>query len=128
MVAGAGLTTDGAIHAGGLKTISSSWAQKQVIDPQARVSLPSVPQVMPERVHRLCGMKGPHRVHPSLVRQRSKGGSALRLNQCVLVPGFGGIDVVVSGNDVIVSREYDGHSAAKSSAAKVDNRRSQASL
>jgi hypothetical protein len=43
MVAGATLTPDDALHTGSLKEISGS--RTQVVDPQARVSLPSVPQV-----------------------------------------------------------------------------------
>src|ERR1700733_8191185 len=65
---------------------------------------------MPERVHRLGWVKGTYRIHPSLIRQRGKGGTAGGLNQRVLVPRLRRIDVTISRNDVIISREHDGHS------------------
>ena len=86
MVAGIRLASDSAVHPGSLKAVGGRWAQQQMVDPQTRVSLPSIPQVMPEGVHRLGRMKSPDCVHPSLVCQFSKGGPARRLNQRVLVP------------------------------------------
>src|ERR1700722_1315809 len=68
---------------------------------------------MPERVHRLCGVKSPHRVQPSLFRQSSKGAPALWLNQRVLVPRLRSIDVVISWNDVVVAREHYGYSCGQ---------------
>jgi hypothetical protein len=86
MVAGARLTTDRAVHTGGLKAVGGRWAQQDVVYPQARVSLPSIPQVMPEGVDRLARVKGADRVHPSLFRQLGKSSPACRLNQRVLIP------------------------------------------
>ena len=86
VVAGVRLTSDGAVHTGGLKAVGGRLAQQDVVYPQARVSLPSVPQVMREGVHRLPRVKGADRVHPSLFRQLRKGSPARRLNQRVLVP------------------------------------------
>jgi hypothetical protein len=54
MIAGVRLTSDGAVHTGGLKAVGGRWAKQDVIYPQTRVSLPSFPQVMPEGVHRLA--------------------------------------------------------------------------
>ena len=86
MVAGARLTSDRAVYTGGLNAVGGSWAQQHMVDPQARVSRPSIPQVMPERVHRLARVKGADRVYPSLFHQLSKSSPARRLNQRVLVP------------------------------------------
>jgi hypothetical protein len=86
MIAGVRLTSDGAVHTGGLKAVGGRWAQQDVVYPQTRISLPSVPQVMPEGVHGLARVKGADSVHPSLFRQFSKGSPARRMNQRVFIP------------------------------------------
>jgi hypothetical protein len=50
MIAGIRLTLDGAIYAGSLKAVGGRWAQQQMVDPQSRVSFPSIPHVVPEGV------------------------------------------------------------------------------
>jgi hypothetical protein len=113
MVAGIRLTSDSAVHASSLKSVGGSRAQQQMVDPQTGVSLPSIPQVVPERVHRLARVQSPDRVHPSLFRQLSKGCPARGLNESVLVPRLRGVDVLLSRNDIVVPCEHDGHSCGQ---------------
>jgi hypothetical protein len=109
MVAGVRLASDSAVHAGSLKTVGGRWALQKMVDPQTRVSLPSIPQVMPEGVHRRGWLKSADCVHPSLFRQLGKGSPTCRLNQRVFVPRLGGVDVLVCRNDIVVACEHDGH-------------------
>jgi hypothetical protein len=61
-----------------------------VIETQAAIAFPKVPLVIPERVHRLLGMKRANRVVPALREKTLIGGAALRLQQGVTIPGLVG--------------------------------------
>jgi hypothetical protein len=68
MIARVRLASDRAINAGSLEAVGGRRVQQQMIDPQSRVSLPSIPHVMLEGVHRLARVKGADSVYPSLFR------------------------------------------------------------
>jgi len=57
-----------------------------MIEPQAGIAQPAIVLVVPKGEHRLCGVKGADRIRPALRQQRLKGGTALGLDQCILVP------------------------------------------
>src|SRR3954451_3451524 len=91
MVAGAFLAAHLAIDAGLEQARRYLRAQQQMIEPQSGVARPAVALVVPEREHRFFRMQRADRVGPALVDQRLERRAALRLDQRVLVPGFGRI-------------------------------------
>ena len=83
------------------------WRQQDLIEPQPGVALPALSHVVPERIHRRIRMQRADGIDPALRQQALVGGAALRLQQRVLVVGFGRIDVLVGRHDVVVAREHD---------------------
>jgi hypothetical protein len=53
------------VHAGILEPITEVRAQEQVIEPEAGVTLPSVPHVVPEGIDPLGGMEMPKPICPT---------------------------------------------------------------
>ena len=55
-----------AVDASLLHALSQRGTQQKVIETQAAIAFPTVPLVIPERVHRLLGMKRANRIAPAL--------------------------------------------------------------
>src|SRR6202035_5902432 len=87
--------------------------QKNVVKAQSGIALPAIPHVVPEGVHWLLRMERADRVDPTLREKMSVGSAALRLQKRVLVPGFREVDVLVGGNDVVVTSEHYRHARGK---------------
>jgi hypothetical protein len=81
--------------------------QQEEIDAQARIPAPAISFVVPERVHRLLGVKGPNGVDPTLIEQAPIARAAFRLKQRILCPRFGRIDIMIGRHDIEVTCEYD---------------------
>src|SRR5580700_12240792 len=64
------------IDAGVLQTLRQSGAEQNVIETQTAVAFPTVPHVVPKRVHRLFGMERANGVGPALREKGLIGGSA----------------------------------------------------
>ena len=107
MVASARLSPHLAVHARLEKTFCTFMAQEQVIDAQACIPRPTVPHVIPERVHGLVGMKRPDGIGPALINDSPEDGAAFRLQEGVFRIGLGGVDIAVCGNDIEIAREHD---------------------
>lgn len=76
-----------------------------MVDAQARVLLPVLTEIVPERVHTLFRIQVPHRVNPTLAQQPLKALAALRLKECILEPRAGVVDIKVGEHNVLVTRE-----------------------
>src|SRR6185312_6870688 len=86
MVARASFASNLSIDTRLRKAVGKRWADQQVVNPQARISLPSFPQVMPKRVHRLVWMESAERVGPALIDDPLECGTALGLHEGVVRP------------------------------------------
>src|SRR5689334_7769934 len=62
----------GAIDAGAIEARGEGRAQEEVVDAQAGVAHVGVPEIIPERVDALAGMKRPERVGPALRGEAAK--------------------------------------------------------
>src|SRR6185437_4506802 len=78
-----------------------------MVEPEARIARPAVALVIPEGEHWLRGMQSADRVRPALRNEGGKRRAALRLDQRVLVPRFGRIDVEWRRRDVVIAGEHD---------------------
>ena len=107
MIAGVRLAAHAAIDPGFDQARAQVGRQQDLVEPQAGVALPALPHVVPERVHRRVRMERADGVDPALCKQALIGGAALRLQQRVIVIGFGLIDVLRRRHDVVVAREHD---------------------
>jgi hypothetical protein len=76
------------IDAGALQTLRQSGTQQNVIETQTAIALPTVPHVVPKRVHRFLGMEGANGVGPALREKALIRSAALRLQQGVAIPGL----------------------------------------
>ena len=109
MIAGVFLAADLAIDAGGEEPLRRLFAQEQMIDAQAGVARPAVPQIAPIGVDRRVGMQRANGVAPALIEKLREAGAGFRLEQRILIVGFGRVDVAIGRHDVIVAGEHDGH-------------------
>src|SRR6202158_5275919 len=106
MVARTGPSAHGFVDARLDQTRAQLRVEQQVINAQARVALPSLTHVIPERVDRTGWMSGADRIGPPEVEQLSKRGSALRLDQGVAVVRARRINIARSRHDVVVARKH----------------------
>lgn len=74
------------IHAGIDQPVTKVRAQQQVIETKPRVTLPSVPHVVPESVDALARMQMPDSIGPTPAEEPSERGPAFRLDQCIILP------------------------------------------
>src|SRR5690606_33930308 len=82
VVAGAFPAAHLAVDAAALELAHEIFAEEEVIEAQARVPLPAVPHVVPERIERrLVRIEPAQRVGPALLEQRSIGGAGGGLHQ-----------------------------------------------
>ena len=113
MVAGVFLAAHGAIDAGGDEPLRRLFAQQEMIDAQPRVARPAIPQVTPVGISRLVRMQIANRIAPAVAEQTGKARSALRLQQRVLVVGFGRINITIGRDDVEIAGEHDRHAGGE---------------
>ena len=59
-----------------------------MIETQTAIALPTVPHIVPKRVHRLFGMERANGVGPALREKALIRSAALRLQQGVTIPGL----------------------------------------
>lgn len=85
MIAGARLAAHPAVDAGGFQSGQQVRAEEKVIDPQAGVSRPSIPEVIPEGVDRLVRVKMTDGVDPALTQELAIGGAAFWLHQGIVI-------------------------------------------
>ena len=90
-----------------------SRAQQQVVEPETGVARPSVPHVVPKRVDAFVTAQVTDGVGPSLLDEPGIGRAACRLDQRIIIPGRGGIDVDFGGSDVVVAGQHSGHAFAQ---------------
>jgi hypothetical protein len=83
---------------------------QEMVEAKAGVSTPAISLVVAERVRRVRGMKRSDRIGPSLVQETLESGPALRLQQRIVGPGLGRVDVQISRDDVVVAGK-DGRNA-----------------
>src|ERR1700736_2905137 len=95
VVASALLATREPIDAGIDQAIRGRRVQQKEVDAQPGITAPTISLVVPKCVHRLVGVTGPSGVDPPLIEQAPKARAAFRLEQCVLRPGFGWVDVPI---------------------------------
>lgn len=108
MIAGARFTAHNTIHACVLQPSRGRIVQQDMVDPQARVSGPSLAKILPEGPGRRIAWKSlPDGVRPSLVQQFGEGRPARRLKERVFLPGPAAVDVRLGRHDVIVARQND---------------------
>src|SRR5262245_31131287 len=85
MIAGAFFAADGLVDTGLEQARGEGRAEQEMIEPQARIARPAISLVVPEGVDPLIPVQLADRIAPALCDQRGKGGTALRLDQCILV-------------------------------------------
>src|ERR1700733_6111365 len=103
MIAGVLESSYVTIDAGALQTLRQSGTQQNVIETQTAIALPTVPHVIPKRVHGFFGMKRANGVGPTLREKALIRRAALRLQQCVAIPRRRQIDVEIGRHDVVIS-------------------------
>ena len=86
MVARTVLAPDRTIDARILETGRYVWAEKNMVKPESCITLPTIAQIVPERVDALLTVAFSDRIRPALADQARIGSAALRLYQCVIVP------------------------------------------
>jgi putative transposase len=107
MIACVRFTANPTIHIPIAQPLGEIGAEEKMIQPQSLIVGPALSHVVPECVHRLCRMQFAQRVRPALFDDPLKRCPALWLNECVIVPRLGRIDVEGSGDDVIVTHKRD---------------------
>ena len=107
MVACALHSTRLAVDASILQTLRQSGTQQNVVETQAAIAFPTLPHVVPKRIHRFFGMERANGVGPTLRKKALIRGAALGLQQGVAIPGLRRVDVEVCGHDVVISRQHD---------------------
>jgi hypothetical protein len=98
-----------AVDAGRFEAAGDIGAEQDVVDAQPAVALPAHALVVPIGVHGLVRIERADGIGPSLLQKARVGGTALRLQQGVIVPGLGGIDVPLGRDHVVVARQHDRH-------------------
>src|SRR5687768_6962964 len=107
MVAGALPSANVAIDAGVAQARCNAWAEQDVIEAQPGIARPAIPLVVPESVDLLARVQRPQRIGPALLQQALERRAAFGLQQRVIVPGPGWIDVEVGRHDVVVAGQDD---------------------
>jgi hypothetical protein len=74
------------IDAGTLQALRQRGAQQNVVEAQTAIALPTVPHVIPKRVHRLLGTEGANGVGPALREKALIRSAAFGLQQGVTIP------------------------------------------
>ena len=82
-------------------------AEQEMIDTQAGIAAPGVPEIIPKGVDGPVGMEMAKGVGPSQADEATIGFAALRLEKGVVQPGAGIVDVEVCRNDIIIARKDD---------------------
>jgi hypothetical protein len=98
------LSIDTGIH----QELRGFRTEQQMIEAQPGIARPSVPKIIPERVHRF-GVQSPDRVDPALIQQAPKRCARLRLDKRIVRVGFRRIDVLIRRHDVVVAGKHDRH-------------------
>src|ERR1700722_15208360 len=107
VIARTGLAADGFIDAGRHEPFGELRTEQKMIEPKARISLETMPHVMPESVDAFFGVLLAQRVGPALLDQSRISGPAFRLDQCVIVPGFCRVDIDFGRRDIVIARQHD---------------------
>jgi len=74
------------IDTGGCQPRRCLFVEQKVINPQSRISGPTVPEIVPERIHRLLRMQCAEGVGPALLQQPTKPFPGCGLDKRVFVP------------------------------------------
>lgn len=91
------------------KLASYCRAQEEVIEPQARVSSPGIPKVVPEGVDHLIWMLMTDGIGPALCGQFSKRRADFRPEQRVVFPTLRLVHVEIGRHHVVVAGKDDGN-------------------
>ena len=75
-----------AVYAACNKPLGKIGAQKDVIEAQPLIAWPTMPHVVPKRVHGIARMQGANCVGPTLIENLLKRRTALRLHESIIVP------------------------------------------
>jgi hypothetical protein len=86
MVAGAFGAAYLPVDAGRNQPFRGRTIKQEVVQTQARVPLPAMPQIMPKRIHRLVRVQRAEGVRPALLQKTPEAGAWLGLDQRVLRP------------------------------------------
>lgn len=78
-----------------------------MVDPQARVSLKSLPSIVPESVYSFFGIPVPQAVPPGPPDDSLKYFPGPWIDQCVLIPGPRWIDIDIARRDVEITGQND---------------------
>lgn len=78
-----------------------------MVDPQARVSLKSLPSIVPESVYSLLGIPKSQAVPPGASDESLQYFPGLWIDQCVLIPGPRWIDIDIAGRDIEITGQND---------------------
>jgi hypothetical protein len=84
MVARFGLATHVSVDAGGLQSRRDRRAQQEMVEPEARVPGPPVPQMAPERKHWIVRTERPQGVGPASSQELRIGRARRWLKQRVV--------------------------------------------
>ena len=108
MIAGTLPPTYLPINAGRLQLLREHGTEQDVIKPQAGISFPSLPQIVPKREEAfVVRMHLAKTVGPSLLQEFLVCRAWFWLEQGIIVPGLGRIDIAISWNHVEVPGQYD---------------------
>src|SRR5450755_3069937 len=113
MVAGSWPTARCSVDAGRTKPGCKCRAEQQMVDTEAGVALPSMAQVVPERVDALVAMQLSQRIRPTLLEETRVGEATLWLDEGVVVPRSGGVDVDVGRGHVEIAGKHNGNFVAQ---------------
>src|SRR4051812_16647238 len=83
-------------------------ADKDVVDAQTSVSLPTLAAIVPERIRRTLAVNCLQRIRPTLGQDPLERVPRSGLQQGVVAPGVGLVDVSVGRHDVPVAQQDDG--------------------
>src|SRR5213593_1638754 len=103
VIAGLRPAADMAVDAGIDQPCGEGWAEQEMVDAKAGIARPAVSHVVPERIDRIVWMQMADRVGPALLQQSPEGRAAFGLEQRVVVPGLGRIDVAIGRHDIEIT-------------------------
>src|SRR5215207_7017982 len=101
-----------------------------MIEPQAGVAAPRVPEVIPEGIDPLVRMECAYSVGPALIDEAAEGEPDLGAKERVVNPALRLVDVKFGRHDVEIAGEHHRHGTpiSRSSAACAERRSNHLSL
>src|ERR1700692_4628779 len=111
---------DPAIAAGTAEPRRQGGTEQQMIDAQPRILLPVLTEIIPEGVDTFVLIASAHGIGPSLSKQALIALAAFRLQQRILQPRTGVVNILIGRNDVVVARKHYWMTAVVKLAGVVD--------